>query len=207
MNFEELFFICEANIHRGRNRAAGEKKSHNKKENTKENKDDQGVKFSEKEARDIITPEWLLKRKKEISKLKESWESPIDTVAPGIVGSYLGKINKHDIYAVDADKVMIKYDMDFVVAGNHEKWPFIPKNQYWVDKTYRLMDAAHDLLHESIEETIMRECGFTYDDAHVFANKLEKEYIRDLLKHTNAVRRLAIGDIKIPSDFTGLTEG
>ena len=166
MNFQQLYFLTEAK---------------------------EKVKPNDKDAAALITPEWLKKRKLEISKLQEPWESSVEEVAPGIMGAMLGKINGHKVFAVDATKVQLKYDMDFVVAGNHEKWPWIPAGQFWVDKSYRMMDAAHDLLHESTEQHIMKKLHWEYDDAHIYANKIEKQYTKDLLKNRGMIRKMSIG--------------
>jgi hypothetical protein len=188
MNFEDLYFLFESHQKDG---SPGRKEPN--RSNSKKNK----KKPSEIEARSIITLEWLQKTKIEISRLIEAWEAPPKQLASTIKGALLGKVNGHDVYAVDGNKVMTKYDMDFVTAGNHQKWHWIPKNHFWVDKSYRMMDAAHDILHEAIEEKVMRELEWEYDDAHLFANKIEKQYIRDLIKHTGMIRRLAAGDYEV----------
>lgn len=35
---------------------------------------------------------------------------------------------------VDGGAVKVKHDMDFVEGGNSERYPFIPKDEVWVDK-------------------------------------------------------------------------
>ena len=82
--------------------------------------------------------------------------------------------------------------MDFVVAGNHSKWPFIPAKQYWVDSTYSTADIGHDLLHEATEDTIMRELGWDYDDAHDYANRVELAYLKEIRNSRKALNKEGI---------------
>lgn len=140
------------------------------------------VKVVEADAKKLITPKWIADRRLEIAKLAEAYESPVENLPNGMKGANLGKVNGFDVIAVDGDEVMITYDMDFVVAGNHRKWKWISKNQFWVDKDYEIMDIDHDILHECVEEHIMAKLGWEYDDAHNFANKVEKQYIKDIRK-------------------------
>lgn len=150
-----------------------------------------GVKPSDAEVSKLITPEWIQARRTEISKLVEPYEGVPQKVAKGIIGAFIGKVNNIEVYAVDSDFVQINYDMDFVIAGNHRKWEWIPEGQFWVDKGFEIKDIDHDILHECTEEHIMAELGYEYDDAHVYANKMEKVYIKDLMKADKAARKLS----------------
>jgi len=149
------------------------------------------VKPSDAEVSKLITPEWIKARRTEISKLVEPYEGEPKKLAKGIVGALMGVVNGIKVYAVDSDIVQINYDMDFVIAGNHRKWKWIPEGQFWVDKGFEIKDINHDILHECTEEHIMAELGYEYNDAHIYANKMEKIYIKDLMKADKAVRKIS----------------
>ena len=137
---------------------------------------------SDKEASILISPQWLQKIKLAIGKLVEPYEAKPVKLAPGITGAELGEIEPGvRVFAVDADQVMLRYDMDFVVAGNHQRWKWIPNHTIWVDKEYKVADMDHDLLHEAVERRLMEKLGWDYDCAHAYANAIEKPFIRDLI--------------------------
>ena len=92
----------------------------------------------------VITPEWIEQTKAETLAIHVLADLMPETVADGIEGVNIGRVNGRDVMAVDADAVMLMYDMDFVVAGNHERWPFIPAGEYWVDSQYTPENDAHD---------------------------------------------------------------
>ena len=132
----------------------------------------------------LISEAWLTKTKNEIWKLTDAVHGSAKELAKGVSGSLMGRINDHDVYAIETEDVMRAYDMDFVIAGNHSKWKFVPEDQYWVDHSYTVEEAAHDLLHEATEDTIMRELGWDYDDAHMYANEIELEFMKTIRKAT-----------------------
>ena len=153
------------------------------------------VKPIKADADKLINAAWLDKTKKEIAVLSSVTAGKPKEVAKGIVGSLIGIINDHEVYGVPVDEVMRLYDMDFVVAGNHSKWPFIPAKQYWVDSTYSTADIGHDLLHEATEDTIMRELGWDYDDAHDYANRVELAYLKEIRNSRKALNKEGIPTI------------
>ena len=154
----------------------------------KPDKSSQASKQLMAEAEKIITPKLLTQLKGEIAHLGHG-DSPMhewEQLVPHVKGCYLGELDGHKVYAVDADKVMLHYYMDFVIAGNDLRYPdFIPKNQFWVDHVFvdrTTSDYRHDLLHECVETRMLKAWGAdSYDDrAHPAANEFEKQYMLEL---------------------------
>lgn len=132
------------------------------------------------EAEKILTPAWSSNIKLELLELEHPPKcSPIEII-PHVVGCCIGEVDDHDVYAVDADACMIFYDMDFVVAGNHERWMWIPPDALFVDHEYDIADAIHDLYHEVVEVNLMSKLHWEYDKAHLEANRREREYMKEL---------------------------
>lgn len=147
-------------------------------------KAEEGLMESEKETPDkptqediamaaqIIPDGWLERAKAEILGLAglSTLQREIQEYEPGIKGIYLGIVDGQQVWAVDMDAVMVKYNApDFVVAGNSERWDFVPSDKILVDLSFNAADKAHDILHELIEQRLMR-AGWAYARAHRYAN-------------------------------------
>lgn len=141
------------------------------------------------EAEKIITPSLLRQLKADIGNLGHntgpSHEHDWQQLVPHVKGCYLGDLDDHRVFAVDADKVMLFYYADFVVAGNPEIYSWIPRGQFWVDHCFvdkTTSDFRHDLLHESVEARMLKAWGKdSYADrAHPAANYFELAYMREL---------------------------
>lgn len=131
----------------------------------------------------LLTDEWLTQTRNEILALPASSGSPRDMgvrseYEPGIQGVYLGVVDDQRVWAVDADAVMVKYDaQDFICAGNHERWPWVPANVILIDWSYAPSAMAHDLYHEAIETRLMAVGRWPYSMAHRMANAHEREWM------------------------------
>jgi hypothetical protein len=140
------------------------------------------------EAERIVTPKLLIQIKGEIAHLGHDTDPPHkwEQLIPHVKGCLLGELDGHKVFAVDSDKVMLFYYMDFVIAGNDLRYPdFIPKGQFWVDHVFvdkTTSDYRHDLLHECLETRMLKAWGAdSYDDrAHPAANEFERRYMIEL---------------------------
>lgn len=93
----------------------------------------------------------------------------------------VGKIGDFNIFLVDGNIVKLKYEMDFVEAGNPFRYPkFIPKNEIWIDINLEPDDWIPNCLHEYIESILMRDRNLSYDKAHDIANIKEKKFREEL---------------------------
>lgn len=67
------------------------------------------------------------------------------------------------------------YKVDFILGGNGGSgpYPWIPKNEIWIEKNLPPKEIPYVILHEYVENTLMMEKGLTYDKAHGIASKVE----------------------------------
>ncbi len=134
----------------------------------------------------LITPEWLSRTKSEILGLPASAKLPRDQVAveqyePGVPGQRLGIVDGQEVWAVDMRAVMVKHNSpDVVVAGNSERWPFLPANRIIVDWSFEPRDRACDILHEVVEQLLMSSGKWAYARAHRLANQVEMDWLLEL---------------------------
>jgi hypothetical protein len=77
------------------------------------------------------------------------------------------------VWKIDGDAVKVEHDMDFVEAGNGYRWPFIPKDEIWLDEDLEVHDWCFNCIHEADEIDRMAQ-GEEYDTAHNHANRTEK---------------------------------
>jgi hypothetical protein len=83
------------------------------------------------------------------------------------------KIDNWKVWSVYGDYVMLKMDMDFVIAGNPYAKKYIPENEIWIDRMVAKDDLVFVMIHEISESIIMRDLGYTYEKAHRIANEIE----------------------------------
>lgn len=77
------------------------------------------------------------------------------------------------IKLVDGNAVKTKHTMDFVEGGQHGRYPFIPRDEVWVDKHLSPSQRPYVALHE-IDEHARMTAGKSYEKAHAESNKVEK---------------------------------
>jgi hypothetical protein len=77
------------------------------------------------------------------------------------------------VYIVDGDKVKLIHDADYVEGGSGERFPFIPKNEIWLDDRIVITDLQYILIHEATERRLMANEGLDYYAAHERANGVE----------------------------------
>lgn len=136
----------------------------------------------------IITPEWLIRTKNELSALPITKHNPRDDLPhgvyeKGIAGVYLGIVDEQEVWAVDFDAIVIRHDApDIVAGGNDQRYPWLPKNKIVVDWSYPTSEALHVILHECVERALMMN-GWSYSRAHRYANQgpgCEHDYLLSL---------------------------
>jgi len=87
----------------------------------------------------------------------------------------IGQWKNLNIYMVDGNEVKIKYDMDFVEAGNSEAKNYIPKNEIWIDSSTDTTNIKFSIYHEIVERFYMNVYDYDYEKAHDIANTIEKQ--------------------------------
>lgn len=88
-------------------------------------------------------------------------------------------IGDKTVWLVRGDEVRRFYP-NFEQGGNGYRYPFIPKNEIWVEEHLPELDRIFTLLHELYEVSLMSG-GLTYDPAHEQATGFEKS-LRDLVQ-------------------------
>ena len=89
----------------------------------------------------------------------------------------IGKLNECTVFLVNGDTIKIKHEMDYVEGGNSQRYPeFIPKDEIWLDYNIHTTDIKFIMLHEYIENRLMRDFGLSYDRAHDIANEQEMSF-------------------------------
>ena len=90
----------------------------------------------------------------------------------------LGKEAGMKIFLVDGRAVREKLDPDFVLGGHWLIYPYIPKNEIWIDNVQDRRDTIFTFIHE-IHEALLMKKGMRYDNAHDWALAAEKTARRD----------------------------
>ena len=103
-----------------------------------------------------------------------------------LIRTYSDGIDVNPVYAVNGDEVRESGFIEWVEGGNHwvdydlpkdeQKYAkHIPPDELWVDDVHltKPNDFEGILLHERTESYLIKHYGYTYDDAHDIANKIE----------------------------------
>ncbi|MFA5999861.1 MAG: hypothetical protein WC783_02680 [Candidatus Paceibacterota bacterium] len=79
-----------------------------------------------------------------------------------------------EIWLVDGEVVRDEYDINFTEGGHDLVYDYIPYNEIWIDNSLIKSEIPVTILHEIYERELMSN-GYSYDDAHDEALKLEQE--------------------------------
>jgi hypothetical protein len=109
---------------------------------------------------------------------------------------YLERIDqrgKIQVWIVDGIYVRTHIDEEFTNFGQHFAFPYIPENEFWIDR-----EAEHDehnffIEHLLIEHRLMAK-GMAYDDALAIADRAERKERR----RAGDLKRLTRGGQKLP---------
>jgi len=80
------------------------------------------------------------------------------------------------IWVVSGFDVRCQWLTRFIQGGHHYVYPFIPKNEVWLDDTLDADEFEPVFIHEFVEMKQMRDNGLAYDPAHNIAEGFEYEY-------------------------------
>jgi hypothetical protein len=66
------------------------------------------------------------------------------------------------------DGLVIRRDIfgEFLYGGNPQRYPWIPKNEIWIDHAISAEEFKYTLMHELHERDLMAKKGMSYADAH-----------------------------------------
>jgi len=74
--------------------------------------------------------------------------------------------NGKKVWVVDG--LVIRRDIfgEFLYGGNTQRYPWIPKNEIWIDNAISAEEFKYTLIHELHERDLMAKKGMSYADAH-----------------------------------------
>jgi hypothetical protein len=121
-----------------------------------------------------------------------------DDMADSLKHPYLRKIDKRgdiQVWIVDGSYIRGHIDEEFTNFGQHYRYAYIPKNEFWIDE-----EAEHDERkfftdHLLVEHQLMAK-GMPYDEALVEADRAERKERRhagDVAKATHRGQQLPDG--------------
>src|SRR5581483_4909933 len=80
-----------------------------------------------------------------------------------------------EVWRVDGQLVRDLFSTDYGEGGHDRVYPFIPKNEIWIEETLPAQEMHFILLHELHERYLMGE-GKDYRHAHAGATQIEDRY-------------------------------
>jgi hypothetical protein len=86
--------------------------------------------------------------------------------------------DKLKVRYVDGNKVRNEKDIEFCLGGNPQVYPWMPKDEIWIEKLLNPFDAKMTEYHERVEYQDMLENGTSYSKAHDRASAAERK-LRD----------------------------
>lgn len=98
----------------------------------------------------------------------------------------VGRRGNISIWIVDGKKIRSELDEEFTNFGQHFRYKYIPKNEFWLDREASPNERIYFIDHLLVENKYMKE-GATYEKATTIADAIEmaeryksKDYVKDL---------------------------
>lgn len=85
----------------------------------------------------------------------------------------LKTINKIKVFAVDGAYIRTRIDSQFTNFGQHYRFPFIPRNEFWLDREANQGETQYFVDHLLVEWELMRQ-GKKYEVALAQADRVEQ---------------------------------
>ncbi|MBS3081661.1 hypothetical protein J4416_01820 [Candidatus Pacearchaeota archaeon] len=105
------------------------------------------------------------------------------------------KISKFSVFIVDGAYIREFIDEEFTNFGQHFRFKFIPKNEFWIDKQNSKDESKYYIGHLLVENRLMSQ-GKSYDYALEQADKKERleriksKHLTKLLKRFNTKKKI-----------------
>ena len=74
---------------------------------------------------------------------------------------------------MDGLRVRSTYMTDYTEGGHGYVYPWVPKNEIWIEQAIEQAEAPFIVAHEYIEHRLMRDDGMEYDKAHECCSEME----------------------------------
>jgi hypothetical protein len=117
---------------------------------------------------------------------------------------YCGTKKGLEVWIVDGMKVRRDIFPQFLYGGNNQRYPFIARNEIWIDNAISAEEFNYTLQHEIRERDLMAKNGLTYEAAHDSALFLEHRLRLDDQRSAHDHER-RLGFVS-PTDFYGEKE-
>jgi len=92
---------------------------------------------------------------------------------------------KIKVWVIDGEAVRNLFFLDFTEGGHEFVYPFVPKEEVWIDNDVGKDEIKFVLLHEMHERKLMKG-GMKYDDAHKSSSEIEyycRKHLKELDKN------------------------
>jgi len=106
------------------------------------------------------------------------------------------------VYLIDGNMARSYYKTDYTQGGHGYVYPWVPKQQIWIEDGSDHRELPFIVCHEYLERRLMRDARLGYDRAHEIASALEF----DLRKGTGLTKLLTAGRKIGKADLPGLTD-
>jgi len=78
-----------------------------------------------------------------------------------------------EVWFIEGNLVRSLYKTDYTEGGHGYVYPWVPKDQIWIEKDLDRAEIPYIVSHEYLELRLMRDKGLEYDRAHVVSAKVE----------------------------------
>ena len=96
----------------------------------------------------------------------------LEKIKKKIIEKYSGKIQ---VWLVDGNLVRSFFLLDYCEGGHDLVYPFIPKNEIWIEEALSPEERKFIILHELHERHLMSQ-GKSYKNAHIGTTEVEDYY-------------------------------
>ncbi|MBU0461454.1 MAG: hypothetical protein KJ574_02600 [Nanoarchaeota archaeon] len=85
------------------------------------------------------------------------------------------EIDGFTVWIVDGNYVRARFDYDFTNFGQHCRFPFIPQDEFWIDKQHESCGEEDIFIKHLLVEQQMMKDGSSFDEAYDVATELERK--------------------------------
>jgi hypothetical protein len=95
-------------------------------------------------------------------------------VIGGIYRAAEGRRQEKNIWIVDGLIIRREIFGEFLYGGNHERYPWVPADEIWIDNAISADEFRYTLAHELNERNLMARRRMSYSEAHDSSLALER---------------------------------
>lgn len=113
----------------------------------------------------------------------QEWRKAVcDTLVEKVseIPNFVIKKEQNGLAIVEVDGRTIRKYLDplFILGGHGFVYPYIPKDEIWIDTAQDRKEMGATLVHEKCERELMKQ-GLSYDFAHDYALVAERKFRKD----------------------------